>query len=66
MKPETASRFQAGSTKFPQQYYGKLLFVINNKIDEHAEHAQPVRTQQNFYPNQDHYDKRPESEGMGK
>lgn len=64
MKPETASRFQGVSSKYPQQYYGKCL--DSNKLidgDENPDHSQPVRTQQNFYPNQEGYGKRPESAG---
>lgn len=53
MKPETASRFQGTSSKYPPQYY-----------DENPDHSQPVRTQQNFYPGgADDYGKRPESAG---
>lgn len=69
MKPETASRFQGVSTKYPQQYYGKSLKYPNIDIDgdHNLDHSQPpVRTQQNFYPNQDDYGKRPESAGNSK
>ena len=54
MKPETASRFQGVSTKYPNQYY-------EEEQDGNADHTQPVRTQQNFYPGQVDYSKRPES-----
>lgn len=57
MKPEAASRFQGVSTKYPNQYY--------EDHDEHnQDHTQPVRTQQNFYPGQVDYSKRPGSADM--
>ena len=57
MKPETGSRFQGQSSKYPPQYYEE---------GENADHTQPVRTQQNFYPNQEDYIKRPGSAGVEK
>lgn len=54
MKPETASRFQGVSTKYPNQYY-------EEEQDGNADQTQPVRTQQNFYPGQGDYNKRPDS-----
>ena len=63
MKPETVSRFQGVSTKYNQQYYGKLISIyVNIENPDHSQ--QPVRTQQNFYPANEDYSKRPESAGM--
>lgn len=54
MKPETNSRFQGVSTKYPNQYY-------EEDQDGNHDQTQPVRTQQNFYPGQVDYAKRPDS-----
>lgn len=62
MKPDTASRFQGMSTKYNQQFYGKLTKpLINIENPDHSQ--QPVRTQQNFYAAGNEYDRRPESAG---
>lgn len=57
MKPETGSRFQGVSTKYPNQYY-------EEEQDGNNDQTQPVRTQQNFYPGQMEYAKRPGSAEM--
>lgn len=59
MKPETVSRFQGVSTKFPNQYY-------EEEHEGHQDKTQPVRTQQNFYPGHEQYAKRPGSADVDK
>ena len=65
MKPESMTRVPGTSTKYGQQFYGKT--VSPSHFVENPDHSQqPVRTQQNFYPGGDDYNKRPESAGNAK